>query len=542
MKEKKKILLLLVSGALALGASVTFSRYLGFIEWVAAIPLCIALYLLSKRENLKLRHAYAYGLLYFECYYCVCFHWFTYLYPLDFTGLDNFSSILAIIVAWFGLSFLQALFGGFMFVVYIIVTRTSFAKKMPATKPFLIPVIYTFYEFTQTLGWWGVPWGRIPLGQSENLLSLQTSSLFGSYLITFVILLVNSLLAFAVINVSEISKLKKYALFALAVYALNLGTGSIIYLKNEQKAKDADTVCIGVVQGNYDSTDKWSASASEITYKHLELAKSCVDGGAEIIVFAETALPFNLGNSKSSERLSDFARENSVTLLVGALYDENGETYNAIYRYAPDGTVAENMYFKQRLVPFGEFVLMRKLTDIIFPFLSELSILKDDMTPGSDSDVYVTNGGIAVGSLICFDSIYESLAIDSVRNGAEIFAISTNDSWFSDSAGIYMHNNQARLRSIELGRYTVRSANTGVSSFITDTGRVLGEISPLEEGYLCYDVVPSSSRTIYSYIGNTFVYICGILTFLPIIRDIVVAIYKRFCKTDTKIKEEDSRI
>ena len=39
-----------------------------------------------------------------------------------------------------------------------------------------------------------------------------------------------------------------------------------------------------------------------------------------------------------------------------------------------------------------------------------------------------------IGALICFDSIYEELAIDSVRDGAEVLAIVTNDSWFFDSA------------------------------------------------------------------------------------------------------------
>ena len=136
------------------------------------------------------------------------------------------------------------------------------------------------------------------------------------------------------------------------------------------------------------------------------------------------------------------------------------------------------------------------------------------MTPGDDSAIFYTDIG-KVGSLICFDSIYETLARDSVKDGAELIAISTNDSWFSDSAAIYMHNNQARLRAIECGRYVARAANTGVSSFITDTGIILGEISPLTDGYLCAEVYLSDSRTLYSLVGNLFVYLCGISITIP---------------------------
>jgi apolipoprotein N-acyltransferase len=71
-----------------------------------------------------------------------------------------------------------------------------------------------------------------------------------------------------------------------------------------------------------------------------------------------------------------------------------------------------------------------------------------------------------------------------------------------------MHNNQARLRSVELGRSTVRAANTGVSSFITPAGDIIGAIPPLEGGYLCADLSLNTHRTLYSYIGNTFVHLC----------------------------------
>ena len=98
--------------------------------------------------------------------------------------------------------------------------------------------------------------------------------------------------------------------------------------------------------------------------------------------------------------------------------------------------------------------------------------------------------------------------IEAVRNGAEIIVISTNDSWFSDSAALDMHNGQARLRAIETGRYVVRSANTGISSIIDPMGNVKSELGALERGVVVSEISARSENTLYVYIGNLFAYLC----------------------------------
>jgi apolipoprotein N-acyltransferase len=142
------------------------------------------------------------------------------------------------------------------------------------------------------------------------------------------------------------------------------------------------------------------------------------------------------------------------------------------------------------------------------------------MTPGEDSELFCLDSA-TVGSLICFDSIYETLPLDAVRDGAEIIAVSTNDSWFSDSSGVYMHNNQSRLRAVELGRCVVRSANTGVSSFISSTGAVVSDIGALERGFLCEDVPVLTGRTLYSYVGNIFILFTTAFITAPLLLDAI---------------------
>ena len=72
-----------------------------------------------------------------------------------------------------------------------------------------------------------------------------------------------------------------------------------------------------------------------------------------------------------------------------------------------------------------------------------------------------------------------------------------------------MHNAQARLRAVECGRYVLRAANTGISSVITNKGEVVISLGALEEGMIVENICPRNSATLYSVVGNFFVYMCA---------------------------------
>ena len=135
-------------------------------------------------------------------------------------------------------------------------------------------------------------------------------------------------------------------------------------------------------------------------------------------------------------------------------------------------------------------------------------MLGEDIPAGEDSVVFDTDL-VDLGSIICFDSIYEDNVLDSVRNGAEILCVSTNDSWFRDSRGVWMHRAQSQLRAIETGRYVVRAANTGVSCVISPEGEVLDELGPYVTGNSMSAVYPCDEITLYTAMGNVFVYLCA---------------------------------
>ena len=521
MKQKWLRLALLASSAVLTGLTLVFPA-IGFLEWLTLIPACLFLFRFSADESMRLRTLYGYGCAFFYCYYLTVFHWFLNLYPLDFVdGMTKGGALAVVLVAWLGLSLLQTLFGGLLFVLCGVLFRTRLVRRYSLTRPFVLALLWAVYEWTQTLGWWGVPWGRMPLGQSSYLVGLQTASLFGSYFITFLLVAVNACLALALIAVSHKERvlLKTSCLLVAGMLLVQYGVGALLWLLPREQG---ERLTVAVVQGNISSHDKWSSDSTERTLQVYEdYTRQAAEEGAKVVVWPETALPYNVTKRNTFGKfISKLAKETETTILVGAFSEAEEGDYNAVLYFLPDGSLSETIYAKRRLVPFGEFVPFQPIIETLIPPLADLVLSGGVIAEGEGSNVFFMKQG-GIGSLICFDSIYEDLTRESVLDGAELLTLSTNDSWFTDSAALSMHNAQAQLRAIESGRYLARSANTGISTVISDRGEVLASLEPLVDGMLVEEVELNEERTLYTTIGNSFVYLAIIALCALVAEDII---------------------
>ncbi len=499
--RKYRFLWMLASAALT-GLCVVLPMC-GFLEWISLVPAALVLFIMAEDRSVRLRRFYGYGFFFFMCYYVVNYHWFLAMYPLAFLNISKGLAAGIVAFSWLGLSALQASGGAFVFLVAAICLRSRTTVKMPLLAPFLLCAIWTFFEWTQTLGWVGVPWGRLSLGQTAYLPMIQSASLFGSYFVTFLLLCTNFCIAYLLLHV----RARRICAFCAAGACLgNLLLGTVLCLSDTDTGR---SVRVAGIQGNISSKDKFDQSMVDETFRsYRENTEAAVREGAELILWPETAMAYTYSPESLAGRfMAECATENRVTLLAG-VFTEDGQDhlYNSIMAIAPDGTVSQTVYSKRHLVPFGEYVPLRPLVEALVPMMTEMATM--DLTPGDDPAIFETEVG-KLGSIICFDSIYDQLTLDSTRAGAELICLSTNDSWFGDSAAAYMHNAQAKLRAVECGRYLVRAANTGYSTIISPHGEIIADTPILEEGYVIADVTLRSNVTLYVQIGNAFVFFCG---------------------------------
>ena len=80
--------------------------------------------------------------------------------------------------------------------------------------------------------------------------------------------------------------------------------------------------------------------------------------------------------------------------------------------------------------------------------------------------------------------------------------VMSNDGWWGDTAGHRRLFDFCRLRAVETRRGIARSANTGVSGFITSRGDVTARLDWDMRGVLTSDVEVSSRRTAYVDYGD----------------------------------------
>ena len=503
-----RFLWLMITGALLTGLTVIFPQ-IGFLQWLAMIPLFLGTYRFADSLVASAKRAYVYGFLTVFCYYIVIYHWFLRMYPMDFVGLTNEESVFVVILGWLGLSIVQALPGGLMFLFYHWLNQKGVFEMRPFLRPFVLPILWVILEWISTIGWTGVPLGRLCLGQIKLLPIMQSASLLGSYFVSFLLLLVNALLAYALYVAAK--RVLCVALSgAILVASLAFGFVRMAIRKNETHDR---TVSVAVVQGNLSVYESWDDNSYRLMKEvHATLTKQAVKAGAELVIWPETTFPYTLSEIPDLQAFaSNLARNCQVPLIIGALdTDEVDNDYNVLYFVEKNGTIREETYQKRRLVPFGEYVPMGDFFSILLPPLADMMALGAGLTAGEEATYFETEWGNA-GALICYDSIYEDLTRDSVLAGAEWMIVASNDSWFRNSAAVDLHQAQAQLRAIESGRYFASAVNTGISSLITSEGEIIGWLEKDVSGYAIADISARNDQTLYMTVGNLFVYCCMLL-------------------------------
>ena len=110
--------------------------------------------------------------------------------------------------------------------------------------------------------------------------------------------------------------------------------------------------------------------------------------------------------------------------------------------------------------------------------------------------------GISVAAPICYESVYGEHFGAFTADGAELMMVITNDGWWHDTEGYRQHFSYSRLRAIESRRWVCRAANTGISGFISPTGKVHQTLGWDERGTLTMEVTPSREVTFYAKAGD----------------------------------------
>ncbi len=221
-----------------------------------------------------------------------------------------------------------------------------------------------------------------------------------------------------------------------------------------------------IVQPNIPLEVKWNPLfRGEIMDTLLDLTED--HWQSDIVVWPEAAIPLMYHEADFFiDELDRLAAASDTALISGILYDD--EKPNTFYNSIFGMGTADNIYFKQRLVPFGEYVPFEKyLRGLIHFFDLPNSIIHRG--PLSQEGIKVKD--FSVAPYICYEIVYPDL-VAQMLGEAQLLVTISNDAWFGDSIGPLQHFQMAQMRALETGRYIIRGTNTGLSGIISDKGEI----------------------------------------------------------------------
>jgi len=248
----------------------------------------------------------------------------------------------------------------------------------------------------------------------------------------------------------------------------------------------------------------------------------------DLLIWQESSMPGPvLAEQESNKFVMDLAASAETDLLLGTIDEQNRDIYNAALLIS-DGGERVQVYRKVHLVPFGEFVPGRHSVPLLARIVGDQ--VPGDFKAGNEFTVFsLTNSDVQVAPLICFEDTIGELVRTFVlpsetSPGANLLVDITNDGWFLQSAGSHQHLANAIFRCVETRRPMVRAANTGVTCFVNQFGRVTQVLlddtgSTFTEGVLTGEInVPTEHElTFYIRHGELFAKACAAITAVAIL-------------------------
>lgn len=468
------------------------------LAWGALVPLLLII------KNAEPKRASLYGLICGMVFYTLLLYWIVIVLG-KYGYLPLWISIPALLLLAFYLSLYIAAFAGIC----------SWAMKR--TQVLIIaPPLWVALDYLRGLLFTGFPWQDLGYSQFKFPVIIQLADLFGHHALTFLILVANCIIFSACSlfierrNEPAATNHRRAILIGLIILTAFMGYNLVRFNQFADKLESAESISVAVVQGNVPQDKKWVPEFQRKTLNdYISLSESALkQETVDLLIWPETALPFYpLESHYYPELLKRLLNRQKVNLLTGAPHRQTAPSltkrdfYNSAFMINSSGITGR--YDKQHLVPFGEYVPIRKF----LPFLAPLVQTIGDFSAGQTPSLLAGNNAL-VGTLICYESIFPDLARKQAADGANILVNITNDAWFGRSSAPEQHFSMAVFRAVENRRSLARAANTGISGFIDPLGRITQK-SPLFEALYLVDRLPlMDDSTFFTRIGHYFAPLC----------------------------------
>lgn len=371
-----------------------------------------------------------------------------------------------------------------------------FTRAPTLSKPFIVSLTLLFTEYLRSHLFTGFPWLLAGYSMEKSPL-FELSPIGGIWLLTFACLLSFSLPVFLFKN--KQLQWKKEFICLFCVIGL-WGSGGFLSQQNTQWVSEKDTIKTTLVQGNLKQEEKWLTEQAAKSLEYYQQA-TLENLDSDLVIWPETAITYL--HHQVSNHLKPFQKtllETNTTLITGVPYynQENNRYHNSVWAMGE----GFGLYFKQRLVPFGEYI---PFADYVGKLLDLFGMPMSTFSAGEKNQPVLQAREWGAAAFICYEIVYPELVRSLVKDSDFLITIS-NDGWFGDSIGPIQHLQIAQFRAKESGRYVVRSTNTGISAIIDHHGKITAQAPQFVRTTLTAQVKTTVGTTPYVEYGNLVVF------------------------------------
>lgn len=355
---------------------------------------------------------------------------------------------------------------------------------------FLIPFIWTFFEWIKGWVFTGFPWLTMGYSQVPSSPLVGFLPIIGIYGLTLILTSLALILSLVLLNKDKRSKLLRIGLVAAV-----LVSGQLLK-KIEWTEPTGKPIFISLVQGNIAQDIKWQKETVTQTLQTYQKLIQKTKG--QIILLPETALPLLAEYIPETFKKSVLLHASKVQghVLIGAIERQDAKYFNVVLNL--DGNSSQ-VYRKFHLVPFGEFIPLKFIFQYIYTYY--LNMPMNDLSRGSNHQEPMAIENQKIAFNICYEDVFGEEIIQALPS-ATILANVSNDAWYGRSIAAYQHLQFSQARAIETGRMLIRATNTGATAIIDEHGIVKEILPAFTEGILEGDVQGFKNTTPYVFFGN----------------------------------------
>jgi apolipoprotein N-acyltransferase len=508
---------------------------LSFFAWIAFVPFVIGC-LITEKVWPTVLAAYIVSLLY----------WLGNLYWLEpITFLGWFLFCIYIAVYW-----------------PILAVCLRYCAQRRVSLWFALPILIVGAETFQGLIFRGFGWRYLGHSQYGNITILQIADIFGAAGVSFLVAMVNGMVADVIINLKNMRFFRPANL--IGIFITILAVSAAVLYGRYRINQTADFLQagpkIGVVQSNVPVEAGKEFEPVEQTFLNMLIdSRDCLKSQPQLIIWPETMVEAVLDDSYLKLVSGDdtakifhnaLLRHSSegIYLLVGAFAGDaeviNDKiklktSYNSAFLYEPNQAGRRQHYNKVHLVPFGEYIPFKKELAFLGRCLMKLTPYDYDYTLNAGNEYTVfkikgTDRTYRFGVMICYEDtvpkIARKLTLDENKNKQIDWLVNiSNDGWFvrqkegkiRPTVELQQHTAICVFRAVENRAAVIRSVNTGISCYIDSLGRIhndylAGTIAKEafaragQRGYFLDQVLIDKRVTFFSQFGQPLEICCAV--------------------------------